>query len=323
MCGDGTNDVGALKASHVGVSIVNDPEFEKKIEAAKDPSLAASVGSTGKKPKGTSAKERMARAMAELNAQSTDPTIVRLGDASIASPFTARRTSIDCVLTVLRQGRCTLVTTIQVFKVLALNCLVSAYMMSALYLRGLKQGDMQMTASALVTAGLFFFISQAKPMMNLAPKKPPSSVFCVSVAVSIAGQFIVHLGCLIATLKLCEQYIVADDHTMSADGKFQPNVVNSAVYMLSTVMQVNNFVVNYRGHPFTQSTQENTLLWRTVQGVYAALLIVAGGQLPPLNDFLQMAPFPNSNFQASLIGILVVNFALGYLIEKGCQKYME
>jgi hypothetical protein len=52
--------------------------------------------------------------------------------------------------------------TIQVFKVLALNCLVSAYMMSALYLRGLKQGDMQMTSSGLITAGLFFFLSQVR-----------------------------------------------------------------------------------------------------------------------------------------------------------------
>jgi len=325
MCGDGTNDVGALKAAHVGVSIVNDPALESRIEDAQGDSAdgataASALTPSGKKAKGTSSKERVARAMLEMQAQEMDPTIVKLGDASIASPFTARRTSVDCVLTVLRQGRCTLVTTIQVFKVLALNCLVSAYMMSALYLRGLKQGDMQMTASGLITAGLFFFLSQAKPLPQIAAAKPPSSVFCPSVAISVAGQFAVHLACLVATLALCERYVTPEDPTMSADGKFQPNTVNSAVFMLSSVMQVNNFVVNYRGHPFTQSIQENTPLWRSVQAIYAALLIVAGGQVEPLNDFLQMAPFPSADFQAAIIGVLGANFALCYAIEKGCQR---
>jgi hypothetical protein len=37
----------------------------------------------------------MDRAMAELREQEMDPTVIKLGDASIASPFTSRRTSID------------------------------------------------------------------------------------------------------------------------------------------------------------------------------------------------------------------------------------
>ena len=113
MCGDGTNDVGALKAAHVGVSIVNNPEFERRIEGVQDSGSVVKKGA-GKKAKGASAKDRLARATMELQEQEQDPTIVKLGDASIASPFTARRTSIDSVLTVMRQGRCTLVTTVQV-----------------------------------------------------------------------------------------------------------------------------------------------------------------------------------------------------------------
>lgn len=306
MCGDGTNDVGALKAAHVGVSIINDPKFENMIEKAT------------KSAKGPAARRE--RAIKELNKQEEDPTIVKLGDASIASPFTARRTSIDSVLTVVRQGRCTLVTTIQVFKILALNCLVSAYMMSALYLQGLKQGDTQMTASGLVSAALFFFLSQAKPLGKLASTKPPSSAFAASILSSIAGQFLTHFGSLLAILHLSKQHISPDDSTLAMDGKFQPNVVNSAMFLLTVVMQINNFVINYRGHPFTQSIQDNAALWRSVQVIYVVLLIVAGGQFEPLNDLLQLAPFPSSSFQGGMLAVLVSNFVLCYTVEFLARK---
>ena len=123
MCGDGTNDVGALRSAHVGISVVNDADLEKKLSK-----LKSSTKEQGKVYKsGNSNTDRLMRAMAEAQLQEADPTLVRLGDASLASAFTSRRTSIDSVLTVVRQGRCTLVTTIQVYKILALNCLVSAY----------------------------------------------------------------------------------------------------------------------------------------------------------------------------------------------------
>ena len=83
---------------------------------------------------------------------------------------------------------------------------------------------------------------------------------------------------------------------------------------------MNNFVVNYRGHPFTQNITDNQLLWRSVQVIYGALVIVAGGQLEPINDLLQMAPFPNAAFQAKLLAILIANFGVSYMIEKGAQR---
>jgi cation-transporting ATPase 13A1 len=137
------------------------------------------------------------------------------------------------VLTVLRQGRCTLVTTIQVFKILALNCLMSAYMMSALYLRGLKNGDLQMTASGLITASMFFFLSLAKPVQRVASSKPPSSVFSLAASLSIVGQFCVHMLCLAYVLRLCEPYALPEDMAAGADSKFSPNLVNSAVFLLA------------------------------------------------------------------------------------------
>ena len=189
--------------------------------------------------------------------------------------------------------------------------------MSTLYLKGLKQGDVQMTAVGLVNAGLFFFLSLAKPLIKLAPFKPPCSVFATSVMVSVCGQFFAHFGSLFATLRLCESFLKPSGRSNNiVDGKFQPNLINSAIFLLSAAMQVNNFVINYRGPPFTQDLKENVYLWRSVLVIYVLLLVVIGGQFEPLNDFLQLAPFPSSIFQAQLLGILVLNFLVCYFAEK-------
>lgn len=51
------------------------------------------------------------------NEHASGVPVVRLGDASMASAFTAKATSIHPVQDLVRQGRCTLVTTVQMYKV--------------------------------------------------------------------------------------------------------------------------------------------------------------------------------------------------------------
>jgi magnesium-transporting ATPase (P-type) len=168
----------------------------------------------------TKLQEELNKKLSELNSSnSAAPTdlsggvMVALGDASIASPFTSKLPSPAACAEILRQGRCTLVTTHQMYKILAINSLVASYQLSVLYLNGVKSGDTQATIGGMSVASFFMFISWAKPIKKLAPVKPYTSVFNVPLILAIFGQFLIHLTTLIIANQLCVPYAMLDRQT--------------------------------------------------------------------------------------------------------------
>ena len=61
--------------------------------------------------------------------------MVRLGDASISAPFTCRTTSVKCVVDLIRQGRCTLLSTVQQQQIMMVECMITAFTLAALIKR--------------------------------------------------------------------------------------------------------------------------------------------------------------------------------------------
>ncbi|KXZ52690.1 hypothetical protein GPECTOR_9g736 [Gonium pectorale] len=212
MCGDGTNDVGGLKAAHVGVALLSAGEQQRKgskkgrkgagtdkdggkeaaVKAA-GPAGAGALGAPGADGKRTAgqemiakmraagrpitpAMERMAAMMDRMEAaggpggglDGGEAPMLKPGDASMASPFTAKASSVMPCTDIIKQGRCTLVTTVQMFKILGLTCLSTAYSLSVLYLQGVKLSDTQATIMGMLSAAQFLFISQAKPLDTLS-----------------------------------------------------------------------------------------------------------------------------------------------------------
>ena len=115
MCGDGTNDVGALKHAHVGVALLSSQtgggeklaEYEQlknaKINEVKvlsnevqQANAAASQRNlTSNQQAAVNAQKKLNDLLKELE-EAEQANVVKLGDASIASPFTYKLSSIAC-----------------------------------------------------------------------------------------------------------------------------------------------------------------------------------------------------------------------------------
>ncbi|XP_015061017.1 probable manganese-transporting ATPase PDR2 [Solanum pennellii] len=320
MCGDGTNDVGALKQAHVGVALLNaipPPKGQKssdgssKNDTAKPAKLkklksATENGEGASKSKATSSsqagnrhltpaemqRQKLKKLMDELNEGGGDgqAPIVKLGDASMASPFTAKHASVCPTTDIIRQGRSTLVTTLQMFKILGLNCLATAYVLSVMYLDGVKLGDIQATISGVFTAAFFLFISHARPLPTLSAERPHPNIFCAYVFLSLLGQFAIHLLFLISSVNEAAKYM--PDECIEPDSEFHPNLVNTVSYMVGLMLQVATFAVNYMGHPFNQSIPENKPFLYALLAAVGFFTVITSDLFRDLNDWLKLVRMP-------------------------------
>ncbi|ANZ74639.1 BA75_00390T0 [Komagataella pastoris] len=377
MCGDGTNDVGALKQAHVGIALLNGTEESlkkiqenKKIEAiqkmyqkqvdlmkrwnspppkvppliahlyppgplnphyltalekngktitdeirasvaaANDGQVSAAVGAS---LNASSFADSLTGSMTDLEEEMEAPTL-KLGDASVAAPFTSKLANVNTVTHVIRQGRCALVSTIQMYKILALNCLISAYSLSVLYLAGIKFGDMQATVSGMLLSVCFLSISRGKPIEKLSKQRPQPGIFNIYIMGSIIGQFAVHIITLIYIA--IEIYkLEPREPQVDLEKEFKPSLLNTAIFLLQLAQQVATFAVNYQGKPFRESISENKGMYYGLVGVSFLCISGATEFVPELNQGMKFVPM-DKLFKTKLTSCILLDVGLCFLIEQ-------
>ncbi|TEA16699.1 Manganese-transporting ATPase 1 [Colletotrichum sidae] len=300
-----------LKANRVSaIETVTSPAAQQLLNN-QDPKTARQAQAQAK---AASFADKMTSSMMESEMGGDDePPTLKLGDASVAAPFTSKLRNVIAVPNIIRQGRCTLVATIQTYKILALNCLISAYSLSVLYLEGIKFGDGQYTISGILMSVCFLSISRARVVEGLSKERPQPNIFNFYIIGSILGQFAVHVFTLIYIARFCDR-LEPRSQDIDLEAEFAPSLLNSAVYLLQLIQQISTFAINYQGRPFREGLRENKGMFYGIVGVSALAFSCSMEFIPEINEQMKLVPFTDE-FKTTMTSIMVLDYAACWIIE--------
>ena len=201
------------------------------------------------------------------------------------------------------------------YQIMALQCLISSYSLSVLYLDGVKYGDTQMTAMGMLGSISFMSVSRSKPLDRLSSVRPLTSIFHPALFISLLGQFAIHLTTMMVAVYFAKQHL-PPDYEVNLDGGFQPGVLNTVVFLVSNVQQVTVFVVNLQGRPFmTGLTENRPLLWSLVI-TFILTFMFASESVPGLNKYFQLVPFPDDAFRDFILKILLLDVGASFSFDR-------
>ncbi|CAD2222047.1 E1-E2 ATPase, putative [Angomonas deanei] len=245
--------------------------------------------------------------------------MIKLGDASIAAPFTCRSKALTSVCDIVRLGRTSLVTTHMMYKIIALNCLVSAYSMSVLRCEGIKLGEKQMILSGVILSVCFMFMSRSKPLSNLCPQRPVTRIFHPYMISTILLQFALHLYAMIQTVSMVYEVDREGVDAMRGqtdDEKFKPTLLNSTMFLMTTLISGVTFAVNYRGEPFMQNITKNRPMFIALIILALVIFAFASEGDAETNELFEIVAFPSQEFRERFVRLLFIDIIGCFVIEK-------
>ncbi len=168
---------------------------------------------------------------------------------------------------------------------------------------------------------LFLLISFSKPLKRLEKARPPTSIFHWSLVFSVSLQFAIHLTVLVILVRMCEPFIDRlGDESLIPDGDFKPNVKNSVLFLYQWWLQCTVITVNYSGRPFMENLRENNKLFKYIIVMFSVAACGILDYSDIIREYLELVPFPNQEFQFTVIGLLAGDFALCWIIEKSIKR---
>ena len=120
---------------------------------------------------------------------------------------------------------------------------------------------------------------------------------------------------MVVAVQSAKSHLPPDYHA-ELDGQFSPGILNTVVFLVSSVQQVTVFFVNIQGYPFMTGMSDNSPLLWSLAGTFVLVFMFASESVPQMNRYFQLVPFPDEAFRNFILIILVMDLVGTYVFDR-------
>ncbi|XP_017688937.1 PREDICTED: probable cation-transporting ATPase 13A2 isoform X2 [Lepidothrix coronata] len=238
-------------------------------------------------------------------------------EASVASPFTSRMANIECVPRVIREGRCSLVTSFGVFKYMALYSLVQFVSVLLLYTLNTNLSDFQFLFFDLViTTTVAVLMGRTGPARALGLARPPGTLISALVLGSLLLQtaLLITVQVLSYFITVSQSWFVPLNSTVTAPQNL-PNYENTVLFCVSGFQYLILAVAMSKGYPFREPLYTNVLFLLVLVLLFGLMIWLTLYPLGFPKTLLKLHGIEDLNFKLLLLGIAALNFFAAFVLE--------
>lgn len=241
-------------------------------------------------------------------------------ESSIASPFTSRTPSIECVVRVIREGRTALVTSVGIFKFMAGYSLVQFISVILLYSIDSNLSDYQYLYIDLFLISLFAFSISRTPAYEgpLVKQRPETSLVSALPLTSLIGQLTISIIIQVISFIAVRNYewFVPFEYDPNSESQLIECYENYAIFSVSALQYIILALVFNKGPPYRQGLQSNWCLSIISVVMVSLTVYLSISPLEILRSKFELKIPPKDDFLYVIIVLGLLNLVLAVFHEK-------
>ncbi|VDP77943.1 unnamed protein product [Echinostoma caproni] len=237
-------------------------------------------------------------------------------EASVASPFTSKQQNISCIPTLIREGRCALVTTSGTLKFITSYSLIQFISVIALFYIGSSLSDGQfLYIDLFLITTLSVTFGYTKPYSYLSIEPPRVRLLSAVTLLSLGCHMLAHLVVqVLAFISVRAQpwYIPLFEYSEDAE---LCNYESTALFTVATYQYLISVIVFSKGVPYRRSLLSNYFLVINLLVAIVCTVCVTASTFNIRHNFLLLVDIPSLRYLILLHLMVLANFLLCYLME--------